>query len=281
LLGEVYAWRIFVVLSIAWKLARKGRLLVENGLYHITSRGDRLESIFEDDDDRRSFLQVLGDALERFDAHALAYCLMGNHYHLVVRTRLANLPSIMRHVNGVFTQASNRRHARVGHLFQGRYHAVLIDRDAYLLEVCRYVELNPVRAGLIQEPELWHWSSYRANVGLTLPAAWHQSRFVYEQLAPFTPEVDGPVRYQRFVKEGMTIAPPQAKVMDRSQPAVRQPAGAIPPRLASNFASRAHRNEAIVLAYLHDKCSMTAIAEALGLTVAAVSKVIRQSKLRS
>lgn len=86
------------------------------------------------------------------DVQVLAYCLTGNHYHFVLHTGQANLSLLMRHVNGVYTQAFNRRHGKVGHLFQGRFKAILVDREAYLLEVCRYVELNPVRAGMVKQP---------------------------------------------------------------------------------------------------------------------------------
>lgn len=103
----------------------------------MTSRGDRRGSIFEDDDDRRALLSVVAHGLERFDAQVLAYCLMGNHDHFVLHTRPANLSLLMRHINGAYTQAFNRRHVKVGHLFQGRFKAILVDRDSYLLEVCR------------------------------------------------------------------------------------------------------------------------------------------------
>jgi len=117
-------------------------------VYHVTSRGDRRESIFADDQDRVALLAVVEQGLERFDAQMLAYCLMGNHYHFVLHTRSANLSLLMRHINGVCSQRYNRRHGLVGHLLQGRFKAILVDRDAYLLEVCRNVELNPVRACL-------------------------------------------------------------------------------------------------------------------------------------
>ncbi len=126
-------------------MARPLRIEFPGAIYHVTSREDRREPIFEDDTDRDAFLAVLGRTLPRFDGCALAYCLMGNHYHLVPHTRPANLSSIMRDVNGIYTQAYKHRHGSVGHLFQGRFKAILVDRDAYLLEVCRYVELNPVR----------------------------------------------------------------------------------------------------------------------------------------
>ena len=110
--------------------------------YHVTSRGDQREPIFEYHSDRAALLGVL-ECMHRFDAQVLAYCLRGNHDHIVLHTRRPNLSRMMRHLNGVVTQAFNRRHRKVGHLFQGCFKAILVDRDAYLLEVCRYVELNP------------------------------------------------------------------------------------------------------------------------------------------
>jgi putative transposase len=149
-------------------MARPLRLEFPGAVYHVTSRGDRREPIFAGDDDRDSLLGIVARGLERLDAQMLAYCLMGNHYHFVLHTRQANLSRLMRHINGVYTQAYNRRHGLAGHLFQGRFKAILIDRDAYLLEVCRYVELNPVRAKMVASPGDWPWSSYLAH---TLQAA--------------------------------------------------------------------------------------------------------------
>ncbi len=117
-------------------------------------------------------MAVVAQALSRFDAEALAYCLMGNHYHLVLHTRQANLSLLMRHINGVYTQIYNRRHHKVGHLFQGRFKAILVDRDAYLLEVCCYVDLSPVRARMVPKPQDWAWSSYPAHLGQAPVPAW-------------------------------------------------------------------------------------------------------------
>ena len=153
-------------------MARPLRIEFPGAVYHVTTRGDRREDIFVDDEDRRALLEVVAQALSRFDAEALAYCLMGNHYHFVLHTRQANLSSLMRHINGVYTQTYNRRHNKVGHLFQGRFKAILVDRDAYLLEVCRYVDLNPVRARLVTKPQSWPWSSYRAHVGKVPELEW-------------------------------------------------------------------------------------------------------------
>ena len=106
-------------------MSRPLRIEFPGAIYHVTSRGDRREPIFLDDEDRRALLEVVAQAMQRFDAQALAYCLMGNHYHFVLQTHLANLSRLMRQINGVYTQAFNRRHGKVGHLFQGRFKAVL------------------------------------------------------------------------------------------------------------------------------------------------------------
>ena len=116
-------------------MSRPIRIEFPNALYHVTSRGDRREAIFESDDDRLSFLQTLGQVVEQFNWLCYAWCLMDNHYHLLIQTPDGNLSKGMRQLNGVFTQLSNRRHGRVGHLFQGRFKAILVDSDAYLLEL--------------------------------------------------------------------------------------------------------------------------------------------------
>lgn len=116
-------------------MSRPLRIEFPGAVYHVTSRGDRREPIFVDDMNRRMLLDVAAQGMDRFDAQVLAYCLMGNHYHFVLHTWQANLSLLMRHLNGVYTQDFNRRHGKVGHLFQGRFKAVLVDRDAYLLAV--------------------------------------------------------------------------------------------------------------------------------------------------
>jgi len=135
--------------------------------YHVTARGDRRENIYDDDIDRERFLEILGQVIEGFNWVCHAYCLMSNLYHLLIETPDGNLSKGMCQLNGVFTQASNRRHQRSGHLFQGRYKAILVDADTYLMELIRYVVLNPVRAGMVDQPGKWPWSSYNAMVGET------------------------------------------------------------------------------------------------------------------
>ena len=156
-------------------MARSVRISFPGALYHVTARGDRREPIFVDNTDRNALLDVLATGLARFDASVLAYCLMGNHYHLVVQTHQACLSQLMRHLNGVYTQRFNRRHGLVGHLFQGRFHAILVDRESYLLEVCRYVDLNPVRAKLVTQAGDWPWSSHAAHTGRFAGPPWLDS----------------------------------------------------------------------------------------------------------
>ena len=163
-------------------MARPLRIEFPGAVYHVTSRGDRREPIVLGDEDREDLLGVLGQALHRFDACALAWCLMDNHYHFVLHTRQPNLSLLMRHINGVYTQRFNRRHGKVGHLFQGRFKAILVDRDAYLLEVCRYVELNRVRAQLVDHPAQWPWCSYHALTGLRPAPDWLDVQAVWGYL---------------------------------------------------------------------------------------------------
>jgi putative transposase len=142
-------------------MARPLRLEFAGALYHVTARDNERRSIFlgNVDDDRAAFVAILSVTCERFRWICHAYCLMTNHYHLLVETPDANLPKGMRQLNGVYTQHVNRTHRRVGHLFQGRFKGILVERDSYLLELARYVVLNPVGAGIVQWSGDWPWSS--------------------------------------------------------------------------------------------------------------------------
>lgn len=158
-------------------------------------------SVFDDDGDRAHFLTLLEEALERFNWHCYAYCLMGNHYHLLLETVDGILSLGMRHINGVYTQHFNRKHHRVGHVFQGRFKAILVERESYLLELCRYVVLNPVRAGIVERPEQYAWSSYRATAGTgkrseLLASDWILSQFGEDRSS-------AQKQYKRFVMAGI------------------------------------------------------------------------------
>jgi len=146
-------------------MARPLRIEYPGAVYHVTSRGNEKKPVFKDDTDRQNFLNTLQHVNKRYNWICHAYCFMTNHYHLLIETPDGNLSLGMRQLNGVYTQLFNKRHGRTGHLFQGRYKAILIQKDSHLLEVCRYVVLNPVRARMVERPEDWKWSSYLATAG--------------------------------------------------------------------------------------------------------------------
>lgn len=150
-------------------MTRPLRIEYSGAFYHITSRGNKRLPIFENDLDRKHFLNVLADACATYNWRCHAYCLMNNHYHLLIETLEANLAEGMRNLNGIYTQDFNYHHNTVGHLLQGRYKAFLIEAEIYLQEVVRYVVLNPVRAKLVNKPERWKWSNYAATAGLISP----------------------------------------------------------------------------------------------------------------
>ena len=184
-------------------MARPLRLEFAGALYHVTSRGDRREDIFHDDIDRTLWLATLAQCCERFNWAVHAWCQMSNHYHVVIETAEGNLSAGMRQLNGVYTQTYNRRHGRVGHVFQGRYKAILVDRDSYLLELLRYVVLNPVRAGMVESPSAWPWSSYAATVGKEAVPPWLNVDWSLAQFgAQRVRRVRQVARYVEFVAQG-------------------------------------------------------------------------------
>jgi putative transposase len=182
-------------------MARPLRIEFSGALYHVTARGNERRNIFFSDEDRLRFLSSLGEVCEEFNWRCHAYCQMTNHYHLLVETLDANLSKGMRHLNGVYTQTINRTHRRVGHLFQGRFKGILVEKENYLLELARYIALNPVRARMVAQARDWVWSSYCATVGLTpappfLTTDWLLSAFGGERR-------EARLRFERFVADGM------------------------------------------------------------------------------
>ena len=153
-------------------MARPLRIEFAGALYHITSRGNEQRPIFRSNRDRKAFLDFLGQATKRFGWSLTAWVLMTNHFHLVVQTPEPNLSRGMHWLNSAYVGWFNRVHKRCGHLYQGRFKAFLIDKEAYFTEVLRYVALNPVRAKMVDRPEAYRWSSYRATAGLETAPAW-------------------------------------------------------------------------------------------------------------
>jgi len=168
----------------------------------VTSRGDRREDIYLDDD-RHKWLELFAQVCERYNWRCRAYCLMSNHYHVVIETVEGNLSKGMRQLNGVYTQYFNRRHQRVGHVFQGRYKGILVEKDSYLLELSRYVVLNPVRAQMVKNALKWPWSSYRAMIGEQPSPDWLETDWLLSQFG--VQRKRAIAKYIDFVRAGVDL----------------------------------------------------------------------------
>lgn len=280
-------------------MARQLRLEFPGAIYHVTSRGNAQNPVFLDDADRALFLASLGEVVERFGWLCHAYCLMDNHYHLLIETPDGNLSQGMRQLNGVYTQRFNRHHGRVGHVFQGRFKAIVVERDSYLLELCRYVVLNPVRAGMVTQIERHAWSSYPATMGLTECPDWVETDWLLGQFAKTRAVARR--RYAAFVAAGKGLLSPWSAVkgqallgsetfVEKMRPLLECASGLkeIPrtqrllhrPSLESLFTNtvqgdKALRNETIKKAFLDYSYSMAAIARSVGVHYSTVSKVIK------
>ncbi len=285
-------------------MARSMRIEFPGAVYHVTSRGDRREAIYDDDQDAQRFMAVLGQATDRFGARLLAYCLMTNHYHLVLVTPTGGLSLHMRHINGVYAQSYNQRHGLTGHLFQSRYKAILVDRDAYLMTLCRYVELNPVRAGLAAAASNWAWSSYAAHVGaadappwldvtslhayvlgraVTTAADHIEAARAYAELvvaAPEEPLWAVGLHQQIYLGDADFVARMQAladptRAQSKQIPHLQRSA---PLTLSDWLASCPTREEALLMAHRKSGISMTALAAELGVSTARVSQLIKRAE---
>ncbi len=281
-------------------MARPLRIEIPGAIYHVTSRGNAKQTIFIDDEDKERFFDMLSMVVERFNWLCHAYCLMGNHYHLLIETLNGNLSKGMRQLNGVYTQGFNQRHRQVGHLFQGRYKAILVEKDDHLLSLCRYVVLNPVRVGLVKRPEQWRWSSYKATVGLAkrpafLTVDWILSQFDGRKGVSME-------QYRRFVMEGVDKESPwetlRGQIFWGTDEFIQQLSGLLDekgnieevPRLQRYVArpslselfkgkkvkGRKAEDKAIYAAYVRYGYTMKEIAEHMGFHYATVSRAIKQ-----
>jgi REP element-mobilizing transposase RayT len=183
-------------------MARPLRILFPGAWYHVMNRGLEHRKIFLNPADINKFFRLLAEASERYAVEVHAYCLMGNHYHLLMRTREANLPDAMRHIDGVYTQAFNRAHGRDGPLLRGRYRAITVQADRHLVCASRYIHINPVDAGEVHLPEQWPHSSYRAYLGADDQPPWLHTSMILDWFGP----VGSRARYRAFVEEGIDQA---------------------------------------------------------------------------
>ncbi|TFW14788.1 transposase [Duganella callida] len=279
-------------------MARPRRLQFADALYHVTSRGDRKSQIYRNDGDRLTWLNILDAVCAQYEFTVYAYCLMGNHYHLLVRTAQANLDQGMRQLNGVYSQYFNRHHELVGHLFQGRYHAVVVDADSYLLELARYVVLNPVRAGLAARPGDWFWSSYNHTQGVSAAPSWLDVEWLLSAF-DIDPEA-ARSKYANFVVAGVGLASPLQQVHrqlilgpDSYIEKLRQPTslrhsegisklhqGALALPLQDYQEKFPNRDEAIAHAYLSRAYAIMEIARHFRVSRATVDRALKKHRAK-
>jgi len=274
-------------------MARPARLEIAGAVYLISAHCpfESSRPAFADDLDRAEMLALLAQALHRFDAIALAYALLPDHYDLLLFTRRANLSALMRHVNGVYTQHRQRRDGFAGPLFQGRFHAVLVDRERHLLDACRWVDLGPVREGLARGAAGWSGSSFRALAGLETAPEWldvdglHSHLLNRPAVTPAQHRLAGD-RYARLVasEPGLALWPGRLReqiFLGDADFARRMRAAAVAPRRAprtswTEWLKRAGgiREQALWLAHTEGGVAMTDLAGQLGLSVSRISRLI-------
>ena len=181
-------------------MTRPLRIEFAGALYHTTSRGNARGDIYKDNIDRTHFLKLLSQLCDRHGWLCHSYCLMTNHYHLLIETIRPTLSKGMKGLNGQYAQMFNRRHKRVGHVFQGRHKAIIVQKENYLLELARYIVLNPVRAKMVQTPEQWPWSSYRALAGISTDPSGLTTEWILAMFS--TNKKTACQRYRNFVADG-------------------------------------------------------------------------------
>ena len=275
-------------------MARPLRIEFAGALYHITSRGDKKAAIYLDDGDRVQFLDTLKQVCTRFNWVLHAYCLMDNHYHLLVETPESNLSLGMRQLNGVYTQWFNRTHDRVGHVFQGRFKGIIVQKESYLLELARYIVLNPVRARMVRSAKDWPWSSYRATIGTAVLQGGLCTDWLLAAFAKRKPTAIE--RYKVFVAEGKRQPSPWEELTNQvflgSEKFITDVRKHIPDdkdlseiptsqkrplaKPLTYFSDHIHdRDEAIVAAFETGVYSMKQIGEHFGLHYSRISRIVR------
>jgi REP element-mobilizing transposase RayT len=283
-------------------MPRRLRLDYPGAIHHVMARGNRKARIFEDDDDRRIFLGLVAQMVERYLVKVYVLCLMDNHYHFVGETPRGNLSAAMRQLNGVYAQTSNRRHRRTGHLFGGRFRSMLIQREGYLKRATRYVLLNPVRARIVSNAADWPWSTYRATVGLDVVPEWlsldwldaaydaptradAQERFGLYVNSPIARKarIDasaiafGSKHFVRQIAQQQPSRQPDRPLPPVFVPIVRPPLGSLfdDVRGAGVVRDQAVRDACVKYGY-----RLSQIAAALGVDPSTVSKALRRARLR-
>ena len=278
-------------------MARPLRIEFSGALYHVTARGNAQENIYRTDDDRQQFLTLLQNTVKRYDWYCHAYCLMDNHYHLLIETNTPTLSKGTKYLNGSYTQYFNRQHQRVGHVYQGRFKALLVQKDAYLLELARYIVLNPVRAQMVRSAKQWQWSSYRAMAGYDESHACLSTEWVLTVFSS-TKKV-AQQRYRDFVQAGKGQPSPwqqlknqiylgdddfindmQCKIdPEQSLKDIPKKQKQAPVKPLAYFAERYKtRNESMAHAYLSGHYTLAQVGEHFGVSYATVSRAVKQAE---
>lgn len=273
-------------------MTRPLRLEFPGALYHVTSRGNRRNPIYLDDADRLAWLRVLGKVCERHHFIIHSFCQMTNHYHLLAETVEPNLSTGMRQLNGLYSQYFNWRHSLAGHLFQGRYKAILVQKESYLLELSRYIVLNPLRAKVVSSLGDWQWSSHRYFVSGEQPPSWLERNWLLSRFG--TAHMEAVSAYQAFVLQGINGINPltairhqvllgddafvathqQLEGPEELEEIVRTERRAVALPLAEYQARYADRDEAMARAYLSSAFTMPQIARAFGVSAKTVSRAV-------
>lgn len=276
-------------------MARPLRIEYAGALYHITSRGDRREDIYRNNGDREQWLETLSQVCERFNWVVHSYCQMSNHYHLLVETVDGHLSRGMCQLNGIYTQKFNRKHHESGHLFQGRYKAILVQKETYLLELTRYIVLNPVRARMVKRPEDWEWSSFNAMIGADTESQWLDVDWTLSQFSKNRTQAIS--AYRQFIMEGKGLPDPKEQVKHQmflgNESFNTEKIQLIEKKETLREVSKAHkrsialtlvdyqkryeqRNEAMAKAYLSGAYTMAEIGEHFKVHYMTVSRAVRK-----
>lgn len=286
-------------------MARPPRLEFAHAAYHVSSHGDGSESVYTSDRDRQAWLETLGQVCVRFKWICHAYCLTANQYEIVVETPAANLSKGMRQLNQVYTQYFNRSHVRTGPVFQGRFKAILVEKDHYLLPLAREVVLNPLRAKRVRRLENWPWSSYAATGGLTPKPDWLYTDFILSQFG--VQRARNMTKYLAFIEDGKSLPSVfdavQGQIYLGSDKFVTKMRDVMENKISLDTIPRAHRgakknkqkrdqtraqsraladyaraherDEAVALAFLSGRHTMAEIATHFGLHLTTVSRLVR------
>ena len=183
-------------------MGRSSRLYIEGGLYHIVTRGNNRKAIFKEDSDYSSFLSTLLQLKQKSSFNLYAYCLMPNHFHLLMDVKSKSTSEVMQRLLTAYTKYFNKKYKKTGHLFQGRYKAIICEKDSYLLELVRYIHLNPYRAGLARKPADWKWSGHKEYLGLSNKKLID----IGEVLGMFSCDLNQAVmKYSEFVRDGCAM----------------------------------------------------------------------------